>query len=339
MHRVAVLALDQVIAFDLSIPCQVFGMAQLADGHPAYDVRVCAASTVTATNAIGPQFRLRPQWGLADVRDADTIVVPGVADITVQPSRRVVDLLQTAVSEGRRVASVCTGAFILGAAGLLDRRRATTHWETAGELARRYPAATVTADVLFVDNDGVVLTSAGLAAGLDMCIYMVGADHGAAVAAKTARRVVVPMVRDGGQAQFIVHRTPKDEGAGLQPTLAWMERNLRDDLTLDEIARHAAMSIRTLNRRFRDELGTTPLQWLQRARIERAKELLETTDLPIERIADEVGYGSAVTLRQHFARRVGVPPQRYRNSFRMRSSYPRESSRGRHAGWDTAGFA
>src|SRR5579871_1811288 len=200
MHRVAVLALDQVIAFDLSIPCQVFGMAQSGDGQPCYDVHVCAPSTVTVTNAVGPQFMLRPQWGLDDAGDADTIVVPGVADITLRPSRRVVDLLRTAVAEGRRVASVCTGAFVLAAAGLLDGRRATTHWETTDELARRFPDVTVTPDVLFVDNDGEVLTSAGLAAGLDMCVYVVGVDHGAAVAAETARRVVIPMVRDGGQA-------------------------------------------------------------------------------------------------------------------------------------------
>jgi transcriptional regulator GlxA family with amidase domain len=319
MHRVAVVALEQVIAFDLSIPCQVFGMAQLADGGRAYDVQVCAPSTVTVTNAVGPQFELRPQWSLEDARGADTIVVPGVADIARQPIPEAIDLLRAAVAEGRRVASVCTGAFILGAAGLLDGRRATTHWETTDELARRYPAATVSADVLFVDNDGEVLTSAGLAAGLDMCVYMVGMDHGAAVAAATARRVVIPMVRDGGQAQFIVHRAPTNDGGGLHPTLAWMERNLQQDLTLEAIARHGAMSVRTLNRRFRDEVGTTPMQWLQRARIERAKELLETTDLPVEHISDQVGYRSAVTLRQHFARRVGVPPQRYRNAFHARA--------------------
>jgi transcriptional regulator GlxA family with amidase domain len=211
---------------------------------------------------------------------------------------------------------VCTGAFVLAEAGLLDGLRATTQWDDSADLARRYPAIQVDPDVLFVDNGGRVLTSAGVAAGLDMCLHLVAADYGASVAAATARRVVVPMIRDGGQAQFIVYELPADATPVLNTALAWMEDNLRQPLTLDDIARHASMSIRTLNRRFREHVGTTPLQWLLVLRVERAKQLLETTDLPIERIADKVDFGSAVTLRHHFTRRVRVPPHRYRAAFR-----------------------
>ncbi len=319
MHRIAVLALDQVIAFDLAIPLQIFDAARLADGTPAYDVMVCAAAHTAATSGEHRQFTFRAPYRLDDALRADTIVVPGLSALDGPPSRRALDVLRTAAERGLRIASVCTGAFVLAAAGLLDGRRATTHWHYAPELARRYPAIEVDADVLFVDNDNAVLTSAGLAAGIDMCLYMVGRDYGASVAADVARGVVVPMVRDGGQAQFIVHATPEDPGLQLQPTLEWMHDNLRESLTLDDVARHAMTSVRTLNRRFREQVGTTPLQWLLQTRIERAKELLETTELTVERIAAEVGFGSSVTLRQHFARRVGVPPQRYRCAFRART--------------------
>jgi transcriptional regulator GlxA family with amidase domain len=232
----------------------------------------------------------------------------------------VAGLLRAAAARGARVASVCTGAFVLAAAGLLDGRRATTHWEGTAELARRHPAVGVDPGVLYVDNDGRVLTSAGLAAGLDMCLHMVSSDYGAAVAAAAARRVVVPLIRDGGQAQFIEYEKPAHAGPRLSETLAWMEANLHHPLALDDIACHAAMSVRSLTRYFHDQVGMTPMQQLLLLRIQRAKELLETTDLPVERLGDEVGFGSAVALRQQFTRRVGVSPQRYRAAFQARQA-------------------
>lgn len=315
MHRVAVLALDNVIAFDLAIPCQVFGLAELADGARAYDVQVCSSGPVTATNGPDVQFTIGTDRRLEDAADADTVVVPGISTYLDNPKPEALDFLRSAHERGTRIASVCTGAFVLGAAGLLDGRRATTHWREAKELAARFPETDVDPDPLYVDNGGSILTSAGLAAGLDMCLYMVGLDHGAAVAATTARTVVVPMVREGGQAQFISQRSPMGDDSSLMPTLAWMRSSLDRTLSLEQIAEHAKMSVRTLNRQFRAQLGTTPLQWLLWERLERSKELLETSDLAVERIASEVGFGSAVTLRHHFARRVGVPPQRYRLAF------------------------
>src|SRR5579871_806659 len=226
MHRVAVLALDQVVAFDLAIPCQVFGLARLADGSPGYQTRVCGPRSVTVTSGEQSQFRMSPPWPLDDAAHADTVVVPGLADINLVPSRQVAGLLRAAAGRGARVASVCTGAFVLAAAGVLDGRRATTHWEGTAELARRYPNVDVDPDVLYVDDDGLVLTSAGLAAGLDMCLHIVSADYGASVAAAAARRVVVPLVREAGQAQFIEYQKPAATGPGLSQTLAWMEANL-----------------------------------------------------------------------------------------------------------------
>jgi transcriptional regulator GlxA family with amidase domain len=272
-----------------------------------------------------------PPWPLDDARHADTVVVPGLADINHVPSRQVADLLRAAAGRGARVASVCTGAFVLAAAGLLDGRRATTHWEGTAELARRYPHVDVDPDVLYVDDDGLVLTSAGLAAGLDMCLHMVSSDYGASVAAAAARRVVVPLVRDGGQAQFIEYQKPAATGPALSQTLTWMEANLHHPLTLHDIARHAATSVRSLTRHFHDQTGMTPIQHLLLLRIQRAKELLETTDIPVERLGDEVGFGSAVALRQQFTRRVGVSPQRYRAAFRGRdqtANRPRKPAQG-----------
>jgi transcriptional regulator GlxA family with amidase domain len=314
-HSVAVLALDDVIGLDLAIPCHVFDSTVLPDGSNPYEVRVCGGP-VTAMVNVRAKFGIQPRWRLAAAGRADTIIVPGMSQPSEPTPAPVLDLLRRAYRRGARIASVCTGAFVLAEAGLLDGLQATTHWDDTGDLTRRYPAVKVDPDVLFVDNGGRILTSAGVAAGLDMCLHLVATDFGASVAAATARRVVVPMIRDGGQALFIVHELPTDAAPILTATLAWMQDHLREPLSLDDIARHAAMSIRTLNRRFREHVGTTPLQWLLVLRVERAKELLETTDLSIERIADEVGFGSSVTLRHHFTKRVRVPPNRYRASFR-----------------------
>ncbi|ONI83032.1 AraC family transcriptional regulator [Actinosynnema sp. ALI-1.44] len=309
MHVVAVLAVDGVVGLELTIPCQVFGIT------PGYDVRVCAQPRATATTAGREDFRVVSRYGLADAEGADTVIVPG-ADPGQPPNPRVLRLLRGAADRGARVAAICTGAFTLAAAGLLDGRRATTHWLLAGQLAETYPAVTVDPSVLFVD-EGQILTSAGVAAGLDLCLHLVRRDHGAAVAAGTARQIVMPPQRAGGQAQFIEHPDPDGHDAGdLAPTLRWMRENLASPMTLGDIAAEAAMSTRTLSRRFRAQTGTTPLRWLLDQRLQRARELLETTDLPVERVARDTGFGSAESLRVHFTEHVGTSPRTYRGTFR-----------------------
>lgn len=310
MHTVAVLALDGVLAFDLATPVEVFGRARLPDGRAAYRVRVCAPTDEVDAGV----FSMRAPWGVDALAGADTIIVPGLADPTVPISGGVLDALRTAAEGGARIASICVGAFILAATGLLDGQRATTHWAAAKELSRRYPDVEVDADVLFVDN-GQILTSAGAAAGLDLCLHMIRKDHGSAVAANAARIAVMPLERDGGQAQFIVHEHPGADGAGLQPLLRWMEENAHRQLTLDDIAARATTSTRSLNRRFREQTGTTPLRWLHRARIRRAQHLLETTGHSVEWIATQVGFGSPTTFRDRFKGIVGTSPRAYRRAF------------------------
>jgi transcriptional regulator GlxA family with amidase domain len=317
VHVVAVLALDGVVAFDMAVPCQVFGSTTTTGDLPLYETRVCTRPGGAATSAALGRMRLETPFGLDALSTADTIVVPGHEDAEADPPGEVLDALRAAADRGARIASICVGAFVLAAAGLLDGRRVTTHWHYARRLARRHPRVEVDPAVLYVD-DGQVLTSAGVAAGIDLCLHVVRRDHGAAMAARTARRIVMAPQRDGGQAQFIRYEDPLDGEPALQRTLAWLEANLHCPLTLDDIARHAAISVRTLTRRFREQAGTTPLQWLARARVRRAQELLESTDLPVERVAAESGFGSPVTLRAHFARSIGASPQAYRNAFRAR---------------------
>ncbi|MQY31258.1 GlxA family transcriptional regulator [Nocardia aurantia] len=315
MHTVAVLALDRVIPFDLSTPIEVFARTRLPDGHPAYRVRICGATPTVDAGA----FTLRPPWGLEALRDADTVILPGCADPTAEIPGEVLAALREAAAAGTRMASICSGAFVLAATGLLDGLRATTHWLGTDLLAALHPAVDVDPDVLYVDN-GQFLTSAGAAAGLDLCLYMIRRDHGSAVAADAARLSVVPLEREGGQAQFIVHdRPPTPRGSVLEPVLRWMEDNATREITLEDIAAQANMSTRTLNRRFREQTGTTPLQWLLRSRIRRAQHLLETTDHPIDRIAGQVGFGSPTAFRDRFKRIVGTGPQSYRSSFRSLS--------------------
>jgi transcriptional regulator GlxA family with amidase domain len=310
MHTVAVLALDGVVAFDLSTPIEVFGRTRLPDGRNAYRVGVCAPAGEVDAGA----FTLRAPWGLDDLADADTIVLPGTADPTAPIPDKVLDALRHAAGNGTRIASICVGAFILAATGLLDGLRATTHWAATRLLAAQHPAVDVDPDVLYVDN-GQFLTSAGAAAGLDLCLHMIRRDHGSAVAADAARTCVMPLERDGGQAQFIVHEPPPPEGATLEPLLRWMQANLRRDLALDDIATQAAMSTRTLSRRFREQTGTTPLQWLHRARVRQAQYLLETTAHPVDRIATQVGFGSPTAFREYFKRLTGTSPNAYRRAF------------------------
>ncbi|MFD7434173.1 GlxA family transcriptional regulator [Streptomyces sp. NPDC059861] len=312
MHTVAVLALDGVIPFDLSAPIDAFGWARLPDGREAYRVRVCAEREEVDAGA----FTVRAPYGLEALAEADTIILPGVEDPPETLPPGVAEALCAAAANGTRIASVCVGAFIFAATGLLDGLRATTHWIAAPDLARRYPKVTVDPNVLYVDN-GQFLTSAGAAAAMDMCLHMVRKDHGSAVAAHAARMSVMPLEREGGQAQFIVHdQPPAPAGATLEPLLAWLQDNCDRDLTLDDVATQAGMSTRTLNRRFREQTGTTPLQWLHRARVRRAQYLLETTSYPVERIAAQAGFGSSTAFRERFRRVVGTSPQGYRRAFR-----------------------
>ncbi|MBB2949048.1 transcriptional regulator GlxA family with amidase domain [Actinoplanes lutulentus] len=314
MHIVAVLALDTVIPFDLSTPIEVFSRVRLADGTTPYEVRVCAMTE----NVDAGAFTLRAPWGLDTLLEADTIILPGCAEVLSPVPQEVVDHLRKAAAGGSRLASICAGAFVLAATGLLDGLRATTHWLAAARLAERFPDIDVDPDVLYVDN-GQFLTSAGAAAGLDLCLHLIRRDHGSAVAADAARLSVMPLERDGGQAQFIVpEQPPTPRGSTLEPLLQWMQENTDADLTLGEIAAHGDMSIRTLNRRFREHTGTTPLQWLLRARIRRAQHFLEATDEPVEVIAGRVGFGSATAFRERFQRVAGTSPQNYRAVFRRR---------------------
>jgi transcriptional regulator GlxA family with amidase domain len=308
MHTVAVLALADVIAFDLATPVGTFGFARHPDGSPAYRVLVCGASAVK-TEA----FTLQPHHGLDVLDEADTIVVPGTEgwDAPVE----VLDALRAAAAKGTRIASICAGAFILAATGLLDGLRATTHWLGAAELAARYPKIDVDPNVLYVDN-GQFLTSAGAAAGLDLCLHMVRRDFGSAVAADTARLSVMPLEREGGQAQFIVHdQPPVPRGTEMERLLSWLADHAATDLTLADIAAHAGMSTRSLNRRFREQTGTTPLQWLHRQRVRQAQYLLENTTHSVDRIAGQVGFGSPTAFRERFKRVVGTSPNSYRAAF------------------------
>jgi transcriptional regulator GlxA family with amidase domain len=309
MHIVAVLALDGVVAFDLSTPLEVFARSR---GGTAYDVRVCASTPEVDAGA----FVLRAPWGLDALDTADTIILPGIVDPAADVPDGVLERLRAAAARGTRIASICAGAFVLAATGLLDGRRATTHWLAAAQLAERYPAIEVDPDVLYVDN-GQFLTSAGAAAGLDLCLHLVRRDHGSAVAADAARLSVMPLERDGGQAQFIVpERPPAPLGSTMEPLLRWLDQSAGRDLTMADIAAYAGMSTRTLNRRFREQTGTTPLQWLHRARVRHAQHLLETTGEGVDRIGERVGFGSPTAFRERFKRIVGTSPHAYRHAFR-----------------------
>lgn len=316
---VAVLALDDVVPFDFAIPCGAFSWTRLADGGPGYDVRVCGPRKGGSVAAEGAMFRIGTPYGLEGLADASTVVVPGLAPNARPLPASAVAALRRAAARGARIASICSGAFILAEAGLLDGRRATTHWAGTAELARRYPSVRVDRDTLFVD-DGSVLTSAGAAAGLDLCLHMIRTDHGAAVAADVARSLVMPLERDGGQSQFVAHDPPPAADASLAPLLAWIDRHLADELSVDDLAEREHVSARTLTRRFREQTATTPLQYLLRARVRRAQELLEATDDSVEGIARRCGFASATAFRERFRRVVGVSPQRYRATFRGESA-------------------
>lgn len=318
MHTIAVLAMPDVIAFDLATPVEVFGRARLLDGRSAYRVVVCAAEpTVQA----GP-LRISVEASLDVLARADTIVVPGRNAPEDPSSAEVLEALRAASAAGARIASICVGAFTLAEAGLLDGRRATTHWSAASALGRRYPAVEVDPDVLYAD-EGDVLTSAGAAAGLDLCLHMVRCDHGVAVAADASRLAVAPLWRAGGQAQFIRRNSPTSQiTVDLEPVLSWIEANAHRALSLSTIAAAARTSTRTLSRRFQADTGQSPIEWLTGVRVRHAQELLESTDHGIERIARQVGFTSPSNFRRQFMRLVGVAPRDYRATFRQAPHKP-----------------
>jgi transcriptional regulator GlxA family with amidase domain len=310
-HLVAVAVLNQTTQFELGIAYEVFGVDRSHLTPDWYDFRLVAAEPGPIRTEAG--FVLETPYDLAVLAVADTIVVPACNDGLGTADLR--DALRAAHARGARIASICTGAFILAEAGLLDGRRATTHWAHTDRLIERYPGVDVYPDVLYVE-DGGILTSAGAAAGIDLCLHMVRADFGSEVANAVARRLVVPPHRDGGQAQFIDAPMPRNEADGLAPLLDWALGRLGEPLTLEDLARQAHVSTRTLVRRFQAALGTTPLQWLLMQRVRRARHLLEATDEPVERVASLAGFGTAANLRQHFTRAVGVAPMSYRRTFR-----------------------
>ncbi|MGW0546967.1 helix-turn-helix domain-containing protein [Streptomyces altiplanensis] len=326
MHTVAIAVTEDAgispwELHELSIACTVFGVPQPDLADPWYDLRLCG----TRRSAPRTGFSLSTPHGLDALAGADTVIVPSVPDPCVEDGQDVppelVDALRAAAGSGARMVSLCTGAFALAAAGLLDGRRATAHWQHTAALAERYPKVLVDDSVLYTD-DGNVLTSAGAAAGLDLCLHLVRRDFGARVAGQLARRLVVPAHRTGGQAQFIDHPVPETDDDNLGPALQWAAARLHEPLTVDDMARRARMSPRTFYRRLQASTGTTPLQWLLGRRLAHAQSLLESTDLPVDRIGEESGLGTAANLRHHFTRRVGVSPSDYRRSFRAARTSP-----------------
>lgn len=310
MHRIAVIAVPPVTTFDLAIPELLFGNTKI-DGTPAYHVTVCTADPgwVSAAGSL----RIKVERGLRAVAAADTVIVTGTGardNIDV----RVLDALRRAARAGKRLASICTGAFVLAEAGLLDGRPATTYWLFSEEFRHRYPGIQLRQDVLYVD-DGQVLTSAGVAAGIDLCIHIIRRDLGAKEANKVARMAVVAPLRPGGQAQFVKTAVPVDGVDALARTRAWALTRLAEPLTLDDLAAHARISVRTLTRRFKAETNDTPLQWLLMQRVNHARELLETSTLSIEQVAQRSGLGGSDSLRKHMRKHLGLTPSSYRTAF------------------------
>jgi transcriptional regulator GlxA family with amidase domain len=318
-HRVAVLALNGVYPFEMSIPVRIFGTAEGPGGEPLYEVLTCSLDGGPVTT--DADFAVAVAHGPEVLATAGTVVVPpfvACADIAERDwlPEGLGAALRT-VRPGTRIVSLCTAAFALAAAGLLDGRPATTHWNRAEQFRRRFPAVDLRPDVLFVD-DGDVLTAAGVASGVDLFLHLLRRDHGSEVANRVARLCIVPPWRDGGQAQYVERPVPAPSrsAAGTAAVRAWALQRLHEPLSLAALAARGRMSVRTFSRRFRDEVGLTPLQWLTRQRVEHARRLLETTDLAVDRVAAEAGFGTGASLRQHMAAALGVSPIAYRNRFR-----------------------
>ncbi|MBL6275219.1 DJ-1/PfpI family protein [Micromonospora fiedleri] len=319
-HRIAVLAVDQVVGLDLGTPSQVFRTARDADDQHLYAVDTCTPDGRPVRSTAG--FQVLPDHGLELLADADTVIVPGVnGDATrrrdaIEPE--VIEALRAAYDRGVRVMSICTGAFVLAAAGLLDERRATTHWAYTDRFRELYPKVDLDPEVLFV-ADGPVLTSAGVAAGIDLCLHVVRTDHGSQVANQSARRCVMPPWRDGGQAQYIERPVPQAPDTSTAGARQWARQRLHESVSLRDLAEQARMSVRTFTRRFRAETGLSPAQWLLHERTDHARLLLESTDLSIDQVARRSGFGTAAALRQQLHQRVGVAPTAYRRTFKGRA--------------------
>lgn len=311
--RVVVPVLEHTALFELAVPVGVFGLPLGGDGRGWYDLTMCSTSPAAHRAAGG--LSLQTDRGLDVILDADLVVVPACIMKGYEQPRALVEHLAEAHARGARIAGICSGAFILAEAGLLDGREATTHWMYADELRRRFPNVRVSEDALYVD-EGSVLTSAGTAAGLDLCLHIVRQDFGSARAMEVSRRMVVAPHREGGQSQYAPAHLP-DVGAeaGLAPVLDWASSRLAETLTVDDLAAQAGMSTRTLGRRFVAETGTTPVRWLNHQRLDRARALLETTDFQIDRVARESGLGTESNLRQHFRERLDTTPSAYRRAF------------------------
>ena len=311
LTNVAALVYDGVAPFELGVLCEAFGIDRREDGVPLLGFGVCGPVVGQVPTSVG--FSIGVEHGLERLESADLIGVPAMPRGGVVPDE-VVEALRVAHARGARILSVCSGAFTLGAAGLLDGRDCTTHWRYTEELQARYPAARVVPEVLYVDA-GQVVTSAGTAAGLDACLHVWRQEYGAAVAGAVARRMVVPPHRDGGQAQFIARQVVDCQAETLGAVLTWASERLSEPLDVETLARQAHMSSRTFARRFRDETGTTPHSWITAQRLALAEEMLERTSNSVDEIAADTGFGNAATLRHHFSRARGVSPQAYRRQF------------------------
>jgi transcriptional regulator GlxA family with amidase domain len=313
MHEVAVLALPSVVAFELGLPHKLIGGAVDETGAPLYRVRVATVDGGPVRTSAG--YSVLPEHDASILRTADTVIVPGIQRGAPVERGGLEDAVGAALDGLRaRMMSICTGAFVLAAAGRLDGRPATTHWLHTAAFRRFFPAVQLDPDVLYVD-DGDVLTSAGNAAGIDLCLHVVRRDHGLSVANRVARRSVVSPWREGGQSQF-VEPLPEITGEGTAATRAWALDRLHEPLTLAELAAHAAMSVRTFTRRFREETGLSPVRWLTDRRVELARRLLETTELPVDRVASRAGFGTPTALRQQMHAAIGVAPLTYRRTYR-----------------------
>jgi len=301
------------LTFDLAVPCEVFGLDRSDIASPWYEFRLVAADRPPIRTNTG--FTIDTPYRLADLADADTVIVPGWSDPEHRPSADLVTQLRAAHARGARVVSLCTGAFVLADAGLLRGRRATTHWMYADRLRSRAPEATVDERVLYLDDDGVY-TSAGTAAGIDLCIHLVRLDYGQAVANTVARRIVMPPFREGGQAQYVEHPVPDVAERSLAALLDWARARLGEGVDVRTLARRVHLSPRSLRRRFADGVGVAPEEWLRRERMRLAQRLLESTDEPVDRIASLAGYPSPGAMRGQFAARLMVSPGAYRRTFR-----------------------
>ena len=311
--RVAVLAFNGVSLFHLSVPGVVLGTAQSAPGEPQYEVSYCAEvpGMVNSDQGIG----LAVTQGLELMEVSDVIIIPAWGDQSVAASARLVSALQVANAQGKLIVGLCLGAFVLGDAGLLDGKEATTHWAARDEFARRFPEVRFRPEVLYVSADNI-MTSAGTVAAIDCCLHLIRQRLGADVANRTAKMLVTPPHRQGGQAQYVERPVPQlSSETHLSDVLAWARMNLSNDLSLDVLADMAKMSRRTFTRRFREATGSTVSKWLNAERVVRAQELLETTDLPIECVADEAGFGTPLSLRQQFGIHLGTSPSEYRRTF------------------------